>query len=69
MDNVFSKILPCSWNKPRETNKQTLNPAQNEDGEEDCTNKTVHELIHTTHGCEDITKRDIELWINNERRN
>ena len=38
-NTISSKILKCSWIKLFETNKQ-LNPAQNQNSKEDCTNKT-----------------------------
>ena len=40
-------------------------------GEGDCINITVHEIIHSIPGYESrkILKEDIEDWINNEGRN
>ena len=37
--------------------KEQLNLAQNDNGEEDCTNKTIHEIVHSIPRCEDVTKR------------
>ena len=42
---------------------------QNDDGEEDCTTETVHEIIHRIPGHVNATKRGIEERVNNGGRN
>ena len=44
---------------------EQLSTAQNDDGEEDFTNKTVHDSYRIP-GCQDVTKRDTDKWVHNE---
>lgn len=52
-NNVSYKTLKRSWNKLLKRNKW-LNPAKNDNSEEDCTNEIVDEIIHRLPGCEDV---------------